>query len=47
MYKLDSKNDKFINEVKKEDLYIINPSATTSTNLNKNGDIIFESQQTS
>ena len=39
---LDKNIYRFIHEIKKEDLFIINPSATTSTNLNKSTDLIFE-----
>ena len=42
---LDKNIYRFIHEIKKEDLFIINPS--TSTNLKKSADIIFESAQTS
>ena len=46
MFKLD-KTEIFNNEIKKDDLYKISPSPSSLGNLNKNADILFESQQTS
>ena len=44
---LDKKIYRFIHELKKEDLFIINPTASIRSKLNEKGDIIFESSQTS